>query len=185
MFSASDRHGAQREVVTGGSCPHETPAGGDLVLSLMADDELPYVLGSWSEGYKFSERNAKLSWAIYKKHVVPELAAVLGRSDTFVLCARQGDVIVGWIAYCRGRSVDTVHWVHTRFRIGESGSPLRRNGIMTELINAASGRDRIVYTHRGPKPKHRGGVTSDEWISRWLAGRGVIAVFVPYEEWKK
>ncbi len=140
-------------------------------------DELPYLRGSFAEGYKqSSNRLLKMPWAAYKRDVRPQLEACLASADLLV-ADLAGDV-AGWLALTRGRRVDTVHWIATRLRIGPDGPPLRRQGVMRALVAAADLRDRIVYTHRGVK-------RSDEWIAKWLARRGAVSViYEPYERWK-
>lgn len=146
--------------------------------------DLEYVIGSWAEGYKNAPRMAKLTWQIYKQHVKPQLIDVLRRAETQILVADAGD-IVGWIAFAPGRRVSTCHWVHTRYCVGKDGPQLRKHGVMASLLDAAQLGSRFCYTHKGPKPVHRGGPPADEWIVRWLAGRGVTAAYVPMEEWKR
>lgn len=78
--------------------------------------------------------------------------------------------------------------------------PCRRRGVMTMLFDAAELGKRIAFTHRGPRRVvHHGGKersadaprssvhgpTADLAIVEWLRGRGVTAVFVPFEEWKR
>lgn len=150
------------------------------------EDDHAYIRSSWAESHKLSPANAILSWRVYKKLVKPELQAVLDRADTQLIAAYHAGTIVGWIAFVPGRRVSTVHWVHTRWRIGE-GEPLRKRGVMAELFSAAPLGSRIVYTFRGPLPAHRkhGKQTSDEWIVPWLARRGVTAAYLPLDEWAK
>jgi hypothetical protein len=145
-----------------------------------------YLRRSWCEGYKQSPEAHRLSWRLYKQHVEPMLFDALGRADTRVVVADLDGAIVGWIAYSPGRRTSTVHWVHTRFEAPDTEEPLRRRGVMSRLVDAAQLGARVVYTHRGPYPRHRGcGETSDRWISRWMLGRGQFASYVPYEEWKR
>lgn len=152
-------------------------------------DDIAYVRGSWAEGFKASPDAPRLPWKLYKRHVVPELDAVLHRDDTRLLAAYLGTDIVGWVAFVPGRRVSTVHWVHTRYRVGENGPCLRKQGVMRMLLEAAQLGDRIVYTHRGPYPKHlhRGEAkrTSDEWIVPWLGRNGVSAAYLNYQEWSR
>jgi hypothetical protein len=155
----------------------------------LAEDDRGYVRGSWAEGYKNAPKMARLPWAAYKRIVVPELEAALARPDTEIHIAEHGDDIVGWIALSRGARVDTVHWVHTRFRIGQTGVPLRHRGVMSSLFAAAELRKRIVYTFRGPTPRGRdrrvSRETGDERVVRWLATRGYTAAFVDFSEWAR
>lgn len=158
-----------------------------LPWTAIADDAQGYIRGSWAEGYKLAPRMARLPWPVYKRTVAPALAAVLERPDTELLIAERAGSIVGWIALSRGPRVDTVHWVHTRFRVGAEGELLRRRGIMTALFDAADLHRRIAYTFRGPEPRgrdrHTNRLTADERIARWLASRGVTAAFVDIKDW--
>jgi hypothetical protein len=149
-----------------------------LLIGRATPEDMPYIRGKWSEGYKHSSNAlAKLPWASYKRDVRPRLYAALAAPDTEVVVAYLGADIAGWMALSRGKRVDTVHWMATRAQIGD-GPPLLRRGVMTALVNATGLRDRIVYTHRGVK-------RSDEWIGNWLARRGAISiVYEPYERWK-
>lgn len=138
--------------------------------------EMGYVLGSWSEGHKVSTRRLDdMRWPDYKRTERPRLQAVLDRDDTRLLVADHEGLIAGWLALVHGRRVDTVHWAHTRWRIG-SGEHLRRRGVMRALVDAAGLKSKLVYTHRGAR-------RSDEWIVPWLARRGVTAAYVPLKEW--
>lgn len=169
-----------------GGGPHPPALPVDLRASPGPD--IAYIVGSWCEAYKHSPSCGRMPWPVFKRHVRPELEGVLHRSDTQLLTAYLGQHPVGWIAFAPGRRVSTVHWVHTRYCVGEGGACLRKRGIMTTLLGAAQLGDRIVYTHRGPYPKHRHAgakQTSDEWIVPWLRRRGVSAAYVPMSEWSR
>ena len=157
-------------------------------LQLQAD-ELGYLRGSWAEAYKMAPKMGKLPWSAYKRIVVPELERVLSAPDTELYIADMRGSIVGWLALARGVRVDTIHWLHTRYRIGADGELLRRRGVMTQLLTAANTKRRIAYTFRGPEPRgrdrHVSRLTTDERIVRWLATRGESAAFVPYQEWAR
>jgi hypothetical protein len=140
--------------------------------------EMGYVRGSFAEDYKeSSSRLAKLPWPDFKRLERPRLWAVIERDDTQLLVADHEGLIAGWLAWSRGPSVDTVHWTHTRWRVGK-GELLRKRGVMTALMNAAQMKRHIAYTHRGAR-------RSDEWIVPWLARRGVTAAFVSLKEWSE
>ncbi len=151
--------------------------GAIVAIRPASADELPYIRASFSEGYKQSSNAlAKLPWPTFKRDYRPRLLDAIGSAE--VLVAAHDGWVLGWLALSRGRRVDTVHWMATRLKIGLQGQPLRRNGIMRQLVNAADLRDRIVYTHRGVKGSH-------EWIAKWLARRGAVSViYEPYERWK-
>lgn len=140
------------------------------------DEDLAYIRSSFAEGVKQSSvRLDKLPWPDFKRLERPHLDAVLSHDDTRLIVADHDGIIAGWIALVHGRRVDTVHWLHTRWRIGK-GELLRRRGVMRSLVDAAQLKPKLVYTHRGAK-------RSDQWIVPWLAGRGVTAAFVPMKEW--
>lgn len=163
------------------------PANTPLHVVIRPDfpDERPYLLSSWSEGYKNAPRMHSMPWAVYKRHVVPELGAVLDRGDTTTLVAVQpstGD-IVGWLAFSRIYRTPTVHWAHTRFAVGKDGAHLRRRGVLTQLLAKADLGSRWAYTHRGPRQRVAGKETTDATIARALAARGVSAAYVSMEDW--
>lgn len=187
------------------------PARLPITLGPVRNNDLAYCRSSWAEGFKHSPDAGRMSWQLYKRHVVPELQRILYRDDTQVLAAYLGADICGWIAYAPGRRVSTVHWVHTRCAIWDAArctndgcimagsrlihgaicpghfdnlEKLRKRGVMSALVDAAPLGDRIVYTHRGPKERNAR-VTSDEWIVPWLRRRGINAAYMPYEEWSK
>lgn len=165
----------------------ETPLG--LSIRPTADEDNGYILGSWSEAYKLSPANRGRSWINYKRDVLPGLRECLMRPDTTIVGAYMGPSIVGWIAFCRGKRVDVVHWVHTRFRVGADGERLRRRGIMATLWDACELSQRIGYTHLGGRPRHPGAGEStrrsDEWVCDWLRERAVVVTHIAYEEWKR
>lgn len=148
------------------------------------DRDRAYVLDKWCEDYKHTPENRKLSWSLYKRHVLPHLRGVLDRIDTHILGAYVGESLVGWIAYAPGRRVGTVHWVRVRTAVGREPNvePMRLRGVMASLFDAVHLGSRCVYTHRGPRGR-QGGETSDAWIAKWLARRGTAAAFMPYAEW--
>lgn len=156
------------------------------IRSASANDHA-YILRSWLEARRYAPGMSRMPFRVYESEYLPELEDVLGRGDTEVVVADSGGVIAGWLAFSRGRSVDTVHWVATRFRVGKDGPVLRRQGVMRSLLEAARLHKRLAYTFRGayPRAKDEPRETSDVWITRWLASRGTHAVFVPYREWIK
>lgn len=145
-------------------------------------DDMAYVRNSFAEGHKNAPGDCSMTWRYYKRYVVPELNAALAGSELLGAYRIDG-VILGWLSICRGKRVDTVHWVHTRHSVGGELETYRRRGVMTALFDAARLGDRIAYTFRGAYPLHRSGVTMDERLMPWLAARGQHAAFVPWEEW--
>lgn len=163
---------------------HLTPevlSGAPLALRIRhahRDDpgEIGYLRGSFAEGVKqSSNRLDKLPWPDFKRLERPKLDEVLGRPDTQLLVADLDGFVAGWLAWSPGRRVDTVHWTHTRWRVGK-GEPLRKRGVMTALVDAARLKTHIEYTLRGARRSH-------EWIVPWLNKRGVYARFEPLQGW--
>lgn len=190
------------------------PAPLSLTFRPVHLDDLPRVRGAFAEGYKNSPGLSRMPWRFYKQHVVPTLQAVLVHPSTELLGAYSGDELCGWLAFARGRRVDTVHWVSVPFWfplpstlcIGctpaergpqhhEGGCPLhpsrrqqiRRSGIMRGLFDAAGLKERLAYTHRGARHEHRDsdGMTMDERLMPWIRSRGQWAVYVKWEEWAR
>lgn len=155
-----------------------------LSIRRVALDDLPYVRNSWAEGHKGAPGVRQMSWRLYKQFVVPQLNAACAHPAVELVGAYIGSTIVGWLALSRGKRVNALHWVHTRFRIGESGEELRRRGIMTSLVDAAVLGNRIVYTWKGALGKHdHDGKTMDERLLPWLSSRGQHAAYLPWKEW--
>jgi hypothetical protein len=154
-------------------------------------DERPYILKSWLEAYRHAPGNRNRRWRDYESRVKPILEEILGRDDTRVLVrvVSEGpmDVILGWICFARGvRSADTIHWIQTRYRVGSTGACLRRQGTMTQLVEASELKPFCAYTFPGSLPRSRDEprVGNDVWIVPWLARHGISARHIPYREWK-
>lgn len=165
-------------------------------------DDLPRVRTAFAEGHKHAPGADRMPWRFYKRYIVPELNAALTHPETQLLAAyapplwSEAPELYGWIAFARGRRVDTVHWVsvpywvpvphtactgcadqkhhaiachlHSSLRI-----PLRRRGVMAALFDAAGLQERLAYTFRGARHEHRSdGVTMDERLMPWLRSRG-------------
>jgi len=180
-----------------------------LALTRVRLDDLPRVRNAFAEGHKHAPGCDRMPWRYYKRFVVPELDEVLAHPDTELLGAYATPVLgppvpelCGWLAYARGRSVDTVHWVSTPHWFplppelcsgcerpeglrwpthhvktcplaDVNRTPLRHRGIMTALFDAAALRTHLVYTFRGAKHEHRSdGRTMDERLLPWLRARG-------------
>lgn len=147
-----------------------------------------YVKSSWIEAYRYAPGMSRMPFRTYRMMETGWIEHALGRPDTRVLLAMTGDAIAGWVAFCRRPSADVVHWIQTRYRIGRDGEHLRRRSVMVQLIAAAALKPKIGYTFRGSLPRHtetdEPRVSSDVWISRWLADRvNITAVHQPYREW--
>lgn len=161
---------------------HLTPTrlGGIRIRHAHRDDagEMAYISATFGEGVKeSSNRLHKMPWPDFKRLERPKLRALLDRTDTDILVADLGGVVAGWMAWSPGRRVDTVHWTHTRWRLGK-GETLRRRGVMRSIVDAAQLKPRLVYTLRGARQSH-------EWIVPWLASRGVTAAYEPLKEWSE
>lgn len=176
-------------------------------------DDMARVRTAFAEGYKHAPGFTRMPWRLYKQHIVPELDRVLAWPSTELLGAyASSGELCGWLAYSRGRRVDTVHWISVPFWFplpravclgckSEPGRslrhvspcqlapddrvPMRRRGVMTGLLAAAQLQSRLAYTHKGPLHEHRSdGKTMDERLMPWLHGRGYQGLaFVRWEEW--
>lgn len=149
-------------------------------------DEREYILRSWIESYRHAPGKRNLRWRDYLATQGPIFEEILDRIDTRALVSVVEDVIVGWIVFSRGKHADAIHWVQTRYRVGSTGSLLRKRGIMRELLAAAQLKPHVAYTFRGPLPrKNEDGprASSDTWIVPWLARHGIGAAHVPYSDW--
>lgn len=151
------------------------------------DSEREYVHSSWIEAYRYAPGMQRGSFRSYRMVETGWLEHALGRADTRVLLATAGPVILGWICYSLQPTVDVVHWVQTRYRVGRDGAVLRKRGVMRELLSAAALKRGIAYTFRGSLPRHSEPgdpvESADLWIARWLARNQTTAVYQPYKEW--
>lgn len=145
--------------------------------------DLPYIRNSFAEGHKGAPGVSSMTWRHYNRFIRPELDAVLIHPSVEIAAAYHGADIVGWVAYTRGQRVDAIHWVHTRYRIGED-EQLRRRGIATMLLDAVQLGQRLAYTWRGAVAKSdHDKRTLDERLLPWLVRRGQYATYLPWEEW--
>lgn len=201
--------------------PAATPAPLPLAFHRVRLDDLPRVRGAFAEGYKNSPGLSRMPWRFYKQHIVPQLHAVLVHPTTELMGAYSHDELYehsgqlcGWLAYSRGRRVDTVHWVSVPYWFPMPSTacigcvpairgpqhhddrcplaparrtPIRHRGIMTGLFDAASLSERLAYTHKGALHEHRNdGVTMDERLLPWFRARGHQGLaFVRWEEWSR
>lgn len=155
--------------------PAPPPAFEPVIRPWREDRERALVAHSWVESYKNSPEGARLKWSEYKALVVPTLDAILDRDDTTVLVAADpANIAVGWIAYARWPSIDTVHWLWVQMQH-------RRRGIGSALL--AQLRGRIAYTHRAPVRRRQ--ERADLVLTDKLRARGVVVSYVPYQEWSK
>jgi GNAT superfamily N-acetyltransferase len=141
----------------------------------LEDRERAFVAHSWRESYKDSPETRRLKWPDYKALYVPVLDAILDRPDTTVLVAADpANIVVGWIAFARWPSIDTVHWLWVQMQH-------RRRGVARALL--ATLRARIAYTHRAPIRRRQ--VRADLMLGDKLRARGVVVSHVPYQEWSR
>lgn len=144
----------------------------------MRDDELPYAIHSWSQGYHDAPGMRRKSWRDYKALHVPTLRDALCRHDTQRLVV-EGPVpsrAIGWLAFARWPSIDTLHWVYV-------AKPFRRKRAMFAMLDAAGLRKHVTYTFLGPHSSRA--PRSDEWIADLLRSRGAIVSHVPFQEWSR
>jgi hypothetical protein len=155
----------------------------DLVVSIRSvkPDDLRFVGTSWKESHKDAPGPDRMPWSIYKQTTCKQIDALTDSQGTRILVAAVPDGrIAGWICYSPGKAISTVHWVYTRHKL--DADKLRRRGVMTALLEAASLGKRFAYTFRGPRHR-RSDTPTDERIVDWLRSRGVTAVYCPLAEW--
>lgn len=155
-----------------------------ITIRALSDDDRRYAVTTWLESYKESRVGERMPWAMYKQTVGKEIADILDSARVIAAYTPRGRV-VGWLAYTPGRSISVVHWAYTRRTLEDQ--LMRRRGVMSALLDAASLGSRFAYTHRGARRQggqRRRGPGLDVAIAEWLAGRGVTAVYVPYADWK-
>ncbi len=150
-----------------------------LVRTWRPEDEFGWVIHSWCMGHRDAPPQRKRLAADYKARYLPVLREALLRADMQVLVA-EGPVPgrgVGWLAWARWPSIDTLHWVYV-------GKPFRHRGVMAALLAAAALTRHVTYTHEGAV-RRAGEPRSDEWIAEQLRGRGAIVSFTPYQDWSR
>lgn len=144
----------------------------------MRNDEFPYVIHSFSEGFKRSPEMKRKTWADFKALYQPRLRDALVRSDTTILVAdaHVPGHAVGWIAFARWPSIDVVHWLYV-------ARQFRRRGVARALLTGAALRTRVVHTHRSEVA--RGQPPADQLVADFLRRHGAVVSYVPYQEWSK
>lgn len=163
----------------------------------MREDEIPWAIHSWYHGWKDSPAHRNRTWSDYKAMHVQTVRDALTRPDTQRLSV-DGPIpgrAVGWMAWCRGRSIDAIHWVYTskQFRRARENG-IAPAGVMTLLFDAAGLRRSVVYTFHAavspslprvgqPGRQERG--RNDHWISDLLRERGHTVSHEPFAEWAK
>lgn len=181
-----------------------------LVVSIRRGqhDDRRFIGQSWKESYKDAPGHRRTPWRMYNQTTAKDIYELLEKPFVELLVAQEsGGRIAGWIAFTRGKSISTLHWVFTRSLLHDqtcklawsrqakdpppctcTPAVLRRRGVMTALLEAADLGKRFAYTFRGPRPhvggkRGGGGVPMDDVLVAWLRGRGVTAVYVPLVEW--
>lgn len=146
------------------------------VLRPMSPRELPWVLHSWTEGYKHAPAARRKPWSDYKAHDVPRMREAIARPDTTVMVAADPDTGIGagWMAFASWPMIDTVHWIYVAMRH-------RGRGVMTALLGHL--RDRVAYTHQGPVKRKQ--VRADLRIADALRDQGKTVSYIPYADWSK
>lgn len=143
----------------------------------------PLVLASWRESHKQSPTASRMPWQMYKRTYGDVFSRLIDDKSTLMLGAYlDNDELAGFLVATPGKSVDTLHWVSTRFK-SAAGALLRRRGVMSKLIAAANFGPRFVYTLRARRePGHR---TLDVLLAKVLAERGQAAGYVALTEWMR
>lgn len=159
----------------------------DVSILELNDDDRPYALSSWRESHKQSPGVDRVPWSYYKKEYGRTFEQLLSSGGTLALgayrVAPDGPTeLLGFLVATPGKRVDTLHWVQVKFK-DAAGAPLRRQGLMTQLLTAANFGERFVYTLRARRePGHH---TLDKLLAKKLAERGVAASYVSMKEWLK
>lgn len=140
-------------------------------------DDFGYALTTWRESHKPATRG--VPWSVYKYMYGAEFEKILRDRGTLALAAYAPDnAVLGYLVASPGKSVDTLHWTHTR-RLHGAGAYCRRQKVMTELIRAASFGDRYIYTLRARKKL-------DKKLAEYTLAAGLgQAIYVPLKEWLK
>lgn len=182
--------------------PGPTPPAFTPIVRPMRDDELPWAIHSWSQGWKDAPGNRCRTWGDYKTSPtgVQTVRDALCRRDCTRL-AVDGPVpgrAVGWLVLSRRPGYDAVHWVYVakQFRRARSrcGAPF---GAMTGLLGHVVLQRSVVYTFeaacdpRLPRIPARAGERdsrpgrNDVWLAEMLRDRGHVVSHEPYAEWAK
>lgn len=170
------------------------------VVRAMRDDEFPWAIHSWSQGWKDAPGNRARTWGDYKTSPtgVQIVRDALSRADCTRL-AVDGSLpgrAIGWLVLSRRPGYDVVHWVYVakQFRRARSRG-LAPVGAMAGMLEHAELQRSLVYTfqaacdHRLPRIPARAGERdsrpgrNDVWLAEHLRDRGHVVSYVPYAEW--
>ena len=163
-------------------------AAPSLTISIrpMAYEDHGYVRSTWREGMKDAPAYERMPWSIYKQTAGATVAKLVDEARLIGAYVPDGRII-GWLCMSPGRSVNTLHWMHTRFDL--DGERCRRRGVMSALVEAAQLGKRIVYTFHGPRRRRSAddgrGRGLDAVLVDWLRDRGTTATHIHYQEWSK
>jgi hypothetical protein len=166
------------------SQPGNTPALSPLAVELrpIEPDDRGYIRRTWFESYKQAPRMERLPWPVFKQTAGKHIDELLERPDVHLMGGyHESGKVLGWCAWTPGRSVSTLHWVYTRFQLGDEHT--RRRHVATQLLEAAELGRRIVYTFVGTKRQR--GPSMDKTLVEWAQRRGVVATHAPIEEFLK
>lgn len=152
-------------------------------------DSRPFALASWRESHKQAPGVDRVPWSYYKREYGMIMKKLLESPGSLALGAYRTDAggtptseLYGFLIATPGKRIDTLHWIHVRYK-NDAGELLRRRGLMMELLNAAELGERFVYTMRARRePGHH---TLDRLLAAKLAERGIAAGYVPLLEWIK
>jgi hypothetical protein len=157
-----------------------------------SDEDRAYVLDSWRQSWRLSERCRRLSGSQYRDHFLTLVRdGILADPDTQVLLAvAESDPtwIWGWLCHTPG-VVPTLHFGVTRRDIDVEGRPeplpLRRLRIFSTLVSAAGVRSDLVYTSRPAERSHRQSSRKlgvEEGLLKAAKRAGITAVYRSAEE---
>lgn len=169
------------------------------IVEGMSDADRGYVVRTWTDSFHRAKANYRMPIGLWKDRQRRAIDVVLERPGTRVLVAQHdtarllrdgadlGPMCLGWLALTTGQGWPTVHYAFTRH--AADGTPWRRRGVMSALVETAEFGRRVVYTHRGEYA--RGSLKSrqhyvrglDEEVAAWGRGRGMSIAYVPLEEW--
>lgn len=153
----------------------------ELVIRPVDDADKAYVLSSWREAHRAGSPFRRVPWVIYKTVYGKILEQLVAAN---CIGAYYGDELLGFLVMTHGKRVNTLHWVQTKFQ-DRAGTPVRRRGVMTELLRAAELGQKFAYTLRARKEKGSKRTLDETLANHLLQSEGVVATYVPLLEWVK
>lgn len=150
------------------------------VRPLDAEDR-PYALTSWRESHHQGAAMKNVPWPVYKREYGALFWELLNHHSSLVLGAYRttDNQLMGFLVASPGKSIDVLHWVMVR-HADKKGDKVRRQGVMTALINAADLGTRWIYTLKGRKHND---VSLDEVLANKFIDKGTTPVYVPLHQW--